>query len=191
MQQAEYDIDDFDSRQQSKADEKLLVKFYLKSVKNLVASSAEGRPMYREVEYIDIKIPGQRDSVARPASPRDKNRFPRHYEAFKQRVELPVDGTPLSEWAAVSRSMADQFAFENIKTVEQLADVADNLLHRVQGAGILKQKAKDWLEAAKGDSILSQLRDGLVERDETIEEQKGQIEQLFSRLEALESTKED
>jgi len=185
MQTADFNYEDFDTSQQSKADETLLVKFYYLSVADKAASSEAGRPMFKEVEMIDIKVPGQRDGVARPASPRDKGRFPRHYQAFKNRMEAPSDGTPLSEWPAISRSFADQLSFANVKTVEALADLNDNLMHNIPGVQNYKQKAKDWLEATKDDAVLSQMRDELTARDQTIAEQGETMEQQATMIEKL------
>ena len=185
MQALEFNHEDFNSHNQNEADKGLLVKFYLKSVMDKDESSFQGRPMFKDLEYVDIKIPGQRDGVARPATARDKSRFPQHYQAFKNRMEMPVSGTPLTEWPAISRSLADQFAFLNIKTVEQLANLNDSLMHEVKGCGNLKQKAKDWLEATKSDGVLSQLRDELTSRDLKIEEQTKQLEAQEKRLNGL------
>ncbi len=186
MQTAEYNHEDFQSNNQSAADKTLLVKFYLKSVNDKAASAEEGRPIFKETEYIDIKVPGQRDGIARPATARDVSRFPEHYQAFKNRIEMPVEGTPLSEWAAVSRSLADQLAFQNIKTVEQLAALNDSNMTFMPGLQNFKQKAKDWLESTKDGAILSQLRDELTERDTQIKTQEKLIEKLTKRLDKLE-----
>ena len=191
MQTAEYNHEDFSSNSQSEADKTLLVKFYIKSLPDKEATAKEARPMFKDVEMVDIKVPGQRDGVARPATYRDKTRFPRHYEAFKARVELPAEGTPLAEWPAISRSMADQLSFINIKTVEQLADFHDSSMTGVPGAQTLKQKAKDWLEATKDDAILAQLRDELTARDTIIEGQEKNIKILMKRLEKLEAAADE
>lgn len=187
-QSADYDYHDFEPNQQSKGDETLLVKFYFKSVQNAEETAAEGRPMFKDKEYIDIRIPGQSDQVTRPAGQRDKLRFPRHYAAFQQRMEMPVDGTPLIEWPMVNRSLADQLAFQGIKTVEQMAELNDSLMGSVHGMQTLKQKARDWLEATKDDGVLSRLRDELVSRDSLIAEQQSQMSAMMARIEALEET---
>ena len=185
-QTAEFNHEDFDPRNQDKADETLLVKFYYKSIPDKTATAEEGRPMFKEVEMIDIKVPGQRDGVARPATQRDKNRFPRHYAAFKNRMEAPSDGTPLTEWPAISRSFADQLSFVNVKTVEQLADLNDSNMHNIPGIQNFKQKAKDWLEYTKDEAIVGKLRDEINERDAKIEELTGNLEALLDRVEQLE-----
>ena len=186
MQTAEYNHEDFQQNNQNEADKTLLVKFYLKSVPDTAESAEKGRPMFRELEYIDIKVPGQRDGVARPATARDKGRFPQHYQAFKNRMEMPVSGTPLSEWSAVSRSMAEQLSFQNVKTVEQLADLNDSNMGFMPGLQTFKQKAKDWLLSTKDNAILGQLRDELTERDAKITEQADLIAKMSARLDNLE-----
>ena len=118
---ADFNHEDFQSTQQQEQDSTLLVKFYIKAVADKTATAEQGRPIFREREYIDIRIPGSRDGAARPATFRDQQRFPKHYQAFKQRIDQPSEGTPLVEWGMISRSQAEELAFKNIKTVEQLA----------------------------------------------------------------------
>ena len=187
MQTAEYDHNDFTNSKQDEADKSLLVKFYYKSVENKSESIKEGRPVFVEKEYVSIQVPGSRDLVARPAKIQDRERFPRHYQAFRNRVELPETGTPLQEWTAISRSLADQLAFTGIKTVEQLADLNDNLMHDIRGAQGLKQKAKDWLALSEDEAIVGQLRAELDQRDKVISTQTEQIKAMMERLDEVES----
>lgn len=183
---AEYDYADFESSQQTEQDAKLLVKFYHKSVKDKARSEDEGRPIFKEREYIDIRIPGSRDGAARPASYRDKQRFPKHYQAFKQRIELPEEGTPLTEWGGVTRSLAEELAFSNIKTVEQLAAVPDSLAGGMMGGMTLKTKATAWLERCKEDVSLERLEGELQSRDMLLDSLQQQLTDLQSRLEVAE-----
>ena len=176
--------EDFQPSHQARQDETLLVKFYTKSVQDRERSERRGRPVFREVEYIDITVPGQRNSVRRPATHRDKQRFPRHYQAFKQRIEIPEEGTPLAEWGLISRSTADMLAFSNVKTVEQLAEVPDNIITDFMNGLSLKQKAKDFLQRTKNDVTIGQLEEALRERDD-------KLSALMERLEELEKAHAD
>lgn len=183
MQQvAEYNYDDFKQTQQQEQDATLLVKFFIKSCQDTGASATQGRPVFREKEYIDIRIPGDRDGVARPATHRDRERFPKHYAAFQQRIEAPEEGTPLTEWGPISRSLADEMAFHNIKTVEQLANVSDTLCQNFMGAAMFKQKAQQWLEHTKQDVTVQDLRDELAQRDAQLATMQAQIDQLMGAL---------
>ena len=176
---AEYNHEDFEQTQQQEQDKTLLVKFFYKTVEDKGASAEQGRACFKEREYIDIRIPGTRGAGAtRPATPRDKKRFERHYQAFKQRVELPLEGTPLSEWPVITRSQAEELAFASVKTVEQLANMSDAIASGFMGGQMFKAKAQKWLEQAKSDVSVGQLEAELAKRD-------AQIEALSAKLESL------
>jgi hypothetical protein len=181
VQVAEFDTDNFESRNQSAEDQKLLVKFFIKPREDREKSLEAGRPIMKDVEYIDIKIPGSRNTgICRPASPKDKARFHAHYEAFKGRMEKPSEGTPLIEWPLITRSMCENLAFINIKTVENLAGVADAHINNIMGGLNLKKKAADWLEVAADEAPMLKLKSELAERDERITKMEKQLEQLLA-----------
>lgn len=175
----EYNPDDFTSNR-SAADANLLVKFLLKPRLDEEATAKEGRPIYRDVEYIDIRQPGSPDNVCRPASARDIDRFPRHYAAFKNRVNEDeyLEGTRLSEWPLVSRSQVEELSFFGIKTVEQLATCADAHGQAFMGFHGLKQRANEWLKVAKENKAAIELQAELNRRDAEIAELRDMIEQL-------------
>ncbi len=180
MQTADFDVNSFEYSAQSEEDKKLLVKFYIKPRQDRAKTLEEGRPFFKDTEYIDIRIPGDRaGGVSRVATDRDKKRFPEHYDRFKQRVEEPLDGTPLSEWPLVTRSQVEEFAFHNIKTVEHLAGMADTHTKNFMGMNNLKAKAVKWLEKAGEEAKVHQLTEQLAERDERIDRLEDQMKQLL------------
>jgi hypothetical protein len=190
VQVAEFDTDNFETRHQTVEDQKLLVKFYLEPRPDRQATRVAGRPIMKDVEFISIKIPGSRNTgVTRPASPKDKARFFQHYEAFKGRMEAPSEGTPLTEWPLITRSMCENLAYINIKTVEQLAGVADTHIGQFMGGNNMKQKAADWLEVAADEAPMLELKAQLAERDERITKMEGQLEQLLQAKELSEQGK--
>ena len=128
MQIADFNPDDFRTDQQSKMDEGLLVKFYIKPVQNQAETASQGKPVFKDAEYIEIRTPGQKSFIARKVRPGDLERFPRHYKAYKDRtsdVEV-VEGTLLKEWPLITRSQVEELAFANVKTVEQLVAMPDS-----------------------------------------------------------------
>jgi len=178
---AEYDYKDFTPQGQQNGDETLLVKFFIKARQDEVATKDKGHPIFKDVEYIDIKIPGNRSGGAcRPASYADKQRFPRHYAAFQQRVEAPIEGTPLTEWPLITRSQAEEFSFHNIKTVEHLADLSDTHATNFMGINALKKKAKAWLESAGKAADAN----AIAERDDRIATLEAQVVKLLALNEA-------
>lgn len=172
--------DDFRQDRQRDLDAALLVKFFVKPVMDEEASKEAGRPIYRDVEYVDIRAPGSRDNVCRPASPHDKERFDRHYAAFKNRTQGDdrLDGTPLAEWPLINRSRVEELAFFNVKTVEQLVAMSDANAQNFMGLNTLRAEAKRWLEAATKAKEAMALQEELSKRDAEIEQLKTAIAEL-------------
>jgi len=163
LQEAEMDITTLaHSTRRTQGDQYLAVRFFLKSKQNAAKSEAAGRPIYEDVEYIEIMQPGNKDSIiVRPATSIDKGRFPEHYSKWKARTssdnEQQLVGTPLAEWAGVTRAQADELSFFNVKTVEQLANMADSNTTNMMGLGNLKEKARKYLESSADQATVDAL----------------------------------
>lgn len=192
MQTADFNHQDFEASAQSKLDENLLVKFFTKQRQDHTASKEEGRPIFKDVEYIDIKVAGNRSGGAcRPATFKDKQRFPRHYAAYEQRMEMPEVGTPLAEWPIMSRSQVEELSYHNVKTVEQLVSMSDSLASQFMGMNTLKTKAKAWLEGAEETARINEiesLKEAIAEKDENILTLETQMKGLMERFDKLDTT---
>ena len=152
MQTADFNHNDFSNT--AEADKALMVRFFYKNVQNKMESEAQGRPIFKEKTYIEIRIAGQRDAQAcRPATHSDKQRFSAHFEAFEKRMEPPTEGMPLLEWSLIPRSQAEELSFLHIKTVEQLATIKDSNIQNVMGGYSLREKAVKWLETNNAESV--------------------------------------
>jgi hypothetical protein len=170
---------DFEQQNQAKMDESLLVRFFTQPIQSPSQTAKEGRPIFVDTCLLEVRTPGSRDAIVRPASQRDIARFPRHYEAFKNRVEGEVnDGTPLAEWPLISRSMVEELAFFSVKTVEQLISMSDQHASKFMGINTLKTKAKAWLEVANEDAKATELAAEVQKRDDEIAELRAAIKEL-------------
>lgn len=182
MQNAEFDHRDFEQSAQKEMDKSLLVKFYMKTVPDQAATEEAGRPMFKDVEYIDIRVVGKKNGgVARPARPHDFERFPQHYAMFKNRIEAPVEGTPLSEWPVIARSTVETLAFMNVKTVEQLAELSDTYCSQIMGGHGFKDKAKKFL--AYADEVKVET-DKIALKEEN-EQLRADMAEMKAQIEAL------
>ena len=163
-------------------DEHLLVKFYYKPRPDAAASAEAGRPIYKDVCYVDIRSPGNRtDWVARPARDTDKQRFPEHYRKFLAREEQEVvEGTPLAEWPGVTRGQVEEMKFFNISTVEQLANVSDSSTSNIMGMAVLKQKAQKYLDAAKDNAAA----EALIKSEARVAELEAKVNALIAAQDA-------
>jgi hypothetical protein len=175
----------------SAGDDQLLVKFFIRPHPDNEASQEQGRPIFRDTEYISIIQPGNKDSrIERPARDSDRQRFPKHYAAFKNRIsddDVYLEGTPLEEWAGVTRSQVEELRYFGVRTVEQLANMSDSNSQNFMGANSLRDQAKKFLASRADDAAAAEIQ----ARDEEIAEQRELIEALTARLEALEAEAEE
>ncbi len=144
----------------------LIVRFYMEAVDDDKATREAGRLVCRDEEYVEIRIPGDLDVQRHPVTDVDKQRFPEHYAAFKKsQPQETVTGTPLTKWpGSPPASRIREAAALDIHTVEQLAEVSDaNLMRLGPGWREIRQKARDYIVAAKDTAVLFKLR---AENDE-------------------------
>jgi hypothetical protein len=75
------------------------------------------------------------------------------YAAWKAGQEMPVDGTPLAQWAVLSPAQRQHFIGAGVQTVEQLANLPDGGLDAFgMGGFALRQRARDFLQINGGES---------------------------------------
>jgi|TARA_R110000803_G_scaffold70436_5_gene133375 hypothetical protein len=191
-------FNDFDTPQNATAteDANLLCKFYTKlrpnKAKDVLDPKDADLPAKVEVVYYDIKVPGERDSRSGPVNESIKQRFPRHYAAYIQRKAPPVDGTPLNEWASITRTQVEELEFANIKTIEHLSNVSDVHAQNMRGLTALKQKAQAYLAQKEDTKFVDQLTDQLSVRDKTIsalEERLALMEKRFVEGDTTKTTR--
>lgn len=161
-------------------DKRLYVKFTMEAVQDEDKTAEEGRPIFRDAEFVEIRVPGDKDTILfRPVEPNDKKRFARHYAAFKAGQSDALVGTPLSVVPWLTKSKVEELAYFNIRTVEQLAEIPDG---GPAGFPTLKAKAKDFLAAAAGAAPAEALRRELEKRDVELQTLKMQVEELTKAL---------
>lgn len=163
--------------------DRTFAEFYLHPQRDEGASRKAGRPVFRDVPYVRVMVPGDRSNVVeRPVRAQDRQRWPRQWAAFEARREQPVEGTPLTEWPGITRSQVEELAHFKILTVEELANVPDAHAQKFMGIQALKQRARDFMEAAKHQAPLDQMR---AENDHLRDElaaMKAQMADLAERL---------
>ncbi|MGL4999521.1 MAG: hypothetical protein ACRC5T_11180 [Cetobacterium sp.] len=160
------------------------MKFYIEAVKDEEKTIEEGRSIFVDREYIKIIPVGDKNTVVcRPVktnwdggTPPDSERWTNLYTAFKNQQMQVTEGTPLNEWAVLSKSQVEMMKAANVHTVEQLTQVSDNNLNNLgMGARVLRDKAVAFLQQAKDGSSLNKYQD----RVEVLEKQ---IEALTNQL---------
>jgi len=131
-------------------DNKVYAEFLIHPRLNTAKTKKEGRPIYDDVPYVRIMAAGDKDNIVmRPVRDSDKMRFPQQWAQFQNKEEQVQEGTPLTEWAGISRSQAEELKAMGIRTVEALAQCPDTAIQRIMGGNGMKQKAKAYMEDAK------------------------------------------
>lgn len=163
----------------SDEERKLRVRFFKDEIKDEAATKQEGRPIYKSVEMVEIKIPGDKDNVVvRKVGEADRERFPAAYAKFKRGDAVQVVGTPLRRWGLMEPAEARGYEEAGVITVEQLAALSDANCQKLRGSLADRQKARDYLEMAKDMAPVAAAR---AEADAL----RAQVEALREQIAAL------
>lgn len=172
-------------------DKRLAVRFEVRPVHNQHKSDQAGRPIFDEVEYIQIIVPGSRDVMTAPLDETYKRRFADRYKRWKEDVGKVqhIQGTPLSEVSWMTRSQVAELAMNNVYTVENLADMSDIDAMKFMGSHELRKRAKNFLQAAANEAPLTRLQQELEQRDNHIKTLEQKLEAMQAALDKLQSKK--
>jgi hypothetical protein len=179
-----------DAQQVSRqGDEKLYVRFYAKSVKNVEKSLEANRAIFEEQVFIQIKLPGDKNNdVNRVAYPEDIVRFPIHYERFRKGQEQVV-GTPLDALPFLTEPQVEEYKAMYIRTVEQLAGMPDVQCQQIMGSVAHKQQAQKFLDSFKGaERLREEYEADKTKMEEANAAMKAQLEALQAQVSKMASS---
>jgi len=164
----------------------VFVEFFMEAVEFKAESEKEGRPVFREIPYVRIQTPGDRNNVLEvKANDHYKQKFSREWRAFQENQTEPVSGTLLKEWPQITKSQVKEAEHFGIKTVEQLASVNDNALQRLgMGWMALRNAARTYLDLASGTAAQAAQA---AENDRL----RGEIEALKAQFQSIAADKDE
>jgi ribosomal protein L12E/L44/L45/RPP1/RPP2 len=165
--------------------------FRVNTALNEARSKKMGRPVFDEMEVIEIRFAGDKQKVAvfpahevDPEATRENNnqpvtyaqRYNKQYLDFKNQTTQSLSGTPLEELPFLTQSRRRELKALNIHTAEALAALDGNPLRQIgHGGRELKNQAQAYLDnAAKSVDVVSlaaqvaALQQQLEERDAAI-----------------------
>ena len=166
------------------------VVFHSKLVTDQEATRAAGRTIKKNVDYVFIQIPGDRDYTDAPVSdkPHTVNMYPRQWAAFQQKKEYVAEGTPLENLFAQDdeQPIAANLRSAGIHTVEQLANLSASAMDGVgMGAQAYVNHAKKYLEVSEKGVAYHKLQKELKERDNKIEVLENNLKLMNAQVERL------
>ena len=142
-------------------DSRLSVRFYVRPVQNNFETESQGRPIFTDVDFVEILVPGDNNTIIdQPVREDHKKRFPLHWAHFqnKHAKDTREIGTPLSEWPQVTASQVEEFRALKFFTVDAVANASDQNIMRIgMLAGMspyaFREKAQQYLKVASGVAV--------------------------------------
>lgn len=185
METADFDVNDFVGGKQNQGDEKLLLRFYTEAVKDEQKSLDEGRYVAREVDFVQICIPGNLNNM--PVLQMDEfgqRRFGRQYDMWKanRAKQEQVTGTPLAAVSWLNRAQVAELNYFNILSLEHLAEASDQACQKISGLQSLKQKAKAFITASKETAPIEKLQAQIDELVANLAIKQQTIDELSARV---------
>ena len=150
-------------------DEALVALFKHHAVLNETKTLEAGRPIYDDIEVVEIRAPGSRDFKVFPAtavshwetSPYDMaqtkvtyaERFSHQYRQFKSKALQTKSGTPLDHASFLSEGKRAEMRAQNIYTVEAMAAIDGAELKNLgPGGRELKNAAMEYIADSAGSA---------------------------------------
>lgn len=168
-------------------DKSLAVAFAMKPLLQEFRSAQEGRPIYEDVPFIRIHIPGDKNTVLeRAVTDMDKRRFEDKWLRFLKahETDAPEVGTPLSVMPWVSPAQVAELKYFNITSVEDLAELSDVHLGKLMGGNKLRDRAKQFLSAAEANKQQT----ALEKHNEQLQAQMASMQDQINKLLAAQNT---
>jgi len=167
-------------------DSLLTVSFYSKPVHQPFESEKEGRPIFKDVDFVKIFTPGSSLNVIDSfAEEEHKRRFPLQWARYQNSKGSgdQIIGTPVNQWPMITPSRAEELRAMKFFTVEQIAGASDQQVQTLgMDANSLRIKAQNFLNAAAGAAASEKKDEELKKRDLEIEELKKQMAELMAAV---------
>ena len=158
--------------------------FFTEEIEDTAATEAAGTLKMKQVERVRLVTAGDMNSApVHPINDEIRQRFPEQYARWKStQTNDFIDGTPLSAWPQASRGLVMELAAVNIRSVEDLAAVADTNLHRISEGRVLRAKAQAWLATNKDSAKAAEYAAKFERQSAELEALKQQVRELAAQI---------
>lgn len=153
--------------------------FEMQTYQDHAASASAGRPIFQSREIVKLMTPGALNCPAMVVTDEIRQQYPKQYADFKAGHEISVDGTPLEEWAVLSRAQVLELKALQFRTVEDVRDMSDHAIQRIgMGGRMLKERAAAFLDDAERVAVAERLAADNEKKDTQIAELTRKVEEM-------------
>jgi hypothetical protein len=162
-------------------------RFYIHTTKNEAKSREAGRPIYDDMEVVEIRFAGDRNKVSvfpalaicGEAQDEDGNtrkityaeRWADQYKRFKAKSQQIAEGTPVDELPFLTQAKRSELKALSIYTAEALAALDGLPLKNLgQGGRDLKNQAQAYLDRASGSADVTKMASKIQELEQLVAE---------------------
>jgi len=171
-------------------DARLSVRFYVRAVKNEYETNAQGRPIFSDVDYVEILVPGDNTTtIDTPVRDEHKKRFPLQWAHFMNQKggDQREIGTPLAEWTQITKSQAEELRALKFFTVDSIASASDQNIMRIgMIAGMspyaFREKAQQFLKLASNVAVVNEAEERAKEAEQKNAELSRQIAETNAKM---------
>lgn len=116
-------------------DSKLTVLFYSRPMQNEFRSQQEGRPIFDDVDFVKIHLPGDKNNIVDvPVRDEHKARFPLHWAHYQNKRggdQRLIGKTPINMWPRITPAQAEELRALQFLAVEDVANASDAQIQRL------------------------------------------------------------
>ena len=169
------------------SDNLVIPRFYNHIIENKAKSKEAGRPIFDDMEVVEVRFAGDRNKVSvfpatsicgqhmdedgdyRPITYAE--RWPDQYKRFKAKQTQIMEGTPVDELPFLTQAKRAELKALSIYTAETLAALDGQPLKNLgQGGRDLKNQAQAYLDRAAGTADVTGMAAKIAELQQLVEE---------------------
>lgn len=172
-------------------DSKLTVLFYSRAVQNTFQTEQQGRPIFDDVDFVKIHLPGDKNNIVDvPAREDHKARFPLHWAHYQNKRggdQRLVGKTPISHWPRVTAAQAEELRAMQFLAVEDVAGASDSQIQRLgMIAGMspyaFREAAQRFMQLAAGEAGVTQAEQRVKELEEQSAREKAEFNERMAEM---------
>jgi hypothetical protein len=166
-----------------------VVMFYNRPVVDSAASQAAGCPKYKDVPFVRIHPPGERNNIVdKPATGEHARRWPAQWRQFIEGKQQEIEGTPIDLLYPDQPSVGATLRANGVYTIDQCAELSGPAIDNIgMGAQHWSNAAKKYMQAANRGVKASQMLHELDARDREIHTLKRQVEEMKGIIQNLQA----